>query len=45
MSCATPYDHVVDERIWQVVSQDLAPLKAAVEAMLREVEEAGPDRA
>jgi uncharacterized protein with HEPN domain len=30
------YDQIEDERIWQIVSQDLAPLKAAVEAMLRE---------
>jgi uncharacterized protein with HEPN domain len=32
------YDQIEDERIWQIVSQDLAPLKAAVEAMLREAE-------
>jgi uncharacterized protein with HEPN domain len=36
------YQNVVDERIWQIVTSDLAPLKAAVLAMLREVErEAG----
>jgi uncharacterized protein with HEPN domain len=38
------YDQVVDERIWQIVSQDLAPLKAAVETMLRTAEKNTPDR-
>ncbi len=33
------YDQVMDHRIWQIVTADLAPLKAAVEAMLREVKE------
>jgi uncharacterized protein with HEPN domain len=33
------YDQVVDERIWQIVAHDLAPLKAAVETMLRELED------
>ena len=32
------YDQVADARIWQIVTDDLPPLKAAVEAMLREVE-------
>lgn len=39
------YDQAVDERIWQIVTSDLASLKAAVETMLRELEEAAPDRA
>jgi uncharacterized protein with HEPN domain len=30
------YDQVLDERIWDIVSNDLAPLKAAIEAILRE---------
>lgn len=33
------YDQVMDRRIWQIVTADLAPLKAAVEIMLREVKE------
>ena len=33
------YDRVMDHRIWQIVTADLAPLKAAVETMLREVKE------
>jgi uncharacterized protein with HEPN domain len=32
------YPRVKDPRVWQIVSQDLAPLKAAARAMLREVE-------
>ena len=36
------YPRVIDERIWQIVTSDLAPLKAAVEAMLDEAE-AGED--
>jgi uncharacterized protein with HEPN domain len=32
---------VVDERVWQIVTSDLAPLKAAVLALLREVEQQG----
>jgi uncharacterized protein with HEPN domain len=41
------YDQVMDHRIWQIVTADLAPLKAAVKAMLLEAKEAGsdPDRA
>ncbi len=31
------YEQVVDEEIWRIVTDDLPPLKAAVEAMLREV--------
>jgi uncharacterized protein with HEPN domain len=38
------YDQVVDERIWQIVSQDLGPLKAAVEAMLPAAQKNAPDR-
>jgi uncharacterized protein with HEPN domain len=29
------YDQIIDDRIWQIVTTDLPPLKAAVEAMLR----------
>ena len=32
------YPRVIDERIWQIVAGDLARLKLAIEAMLREVE-------
>jgi uncharacterized protein with HEPN domain len=32
------YDQVVDQRIWDVVTNQLPALRAAVEAMLREVE-------
>ena len=39
------YPNVKDPRVWQIVTGDLPPLKAAIEAMLRELEEAGPDRA
>jgi uncharacterized protein with HEPN domain len=35
------YEAVVDERVWQIVTSDLAPLKAAVLALLREVEQQG----
>jgi uncharacterized protein with HEPN domain len=31
------YDQVIDERVWQIVTSDLASLKAAVEAMLQEL--------
>lgn len=33
------YDQVMDHRIWQIVTADLEPLKAAAEIMLREVKE------
>lgn len=33
------YDKIVDHRIWQVVSSDLAPLKAAVIAMIDEFDQ------
>ncbi len=36
------YEQVIDTRVWEIVTRDLAPLKAAVEAMLREVA-AAPD--
>jgi uncharacterized protein with HEPN domain len=39
------YDQVLDERIWNIVTDDLPPLKAAVEAMLREAEKPGRNRA
>ena len=35
------YDQVVDARVWEIVTRDLQPLKAAVETMLREVVAAG----
>jgi uncharacterized protein with HEPN domain len=38
------YDQIVDERIWQIVRDNLAPLKAAVEVLLRDVDESGPAR-
>jgi uncharacterized protein with HEPN domain len=38
------YDAIVDERIWDIVSNELAPLKAAVEAMLREADPDQPKR-
>ena len=33
------YDQVLDELTWQIVTDDLAPLKAAIEAMAREAGE------
>ena len=33
------HDRVADRRIWQIVTDDLKPLKAAVEAMAREAGE------
>ena len=33
------YDQVVVRRVWEIVRDDLPPLKAAVEAMLRELED------
>jgi uncharacterized protein with HEPN domain len=38
------YEQVIDQRIWQIVSHDLAPLKTAVEALLRELDEGGQDQ-
>ena len=32
------YPSVIDQRVWQIVTSDLATLKAAVVAMLREVD-------
>jgi uncharacterized protein with HEPN domain len=32
------YPNVINERVWQIVTSDLAPLKSAVEDMLREAE-------
>jgi hypothetical protein len=37
------YPRVKDPREWRIFSTDLAPLKAAVEAMLREIEK-DPDQ-
>ena len=37
------YDQIIDDRIWQIVTTDLPPLKAAVEAMLRAVDRNDPD--
>jgi uncharacterized protein with HEPN domain len=39
------YARVKDARVWRIVSHDLAPLKAAVEAMLREIDVNEPDGA
>jgi uncharacterized protein with HEPN domain len=36
------YDQVLDERIWNIVTNDLPPLKAALDAMLREAKKARP---
>jgi uncharacterized protein with HEPN domain len=38
------YDQVIDERIWQIVTSDLASLKAAVEAMLGALDDGGSDQ-
>ena len=38
------YDGVVDARVWEIVTDDLPPLKAAVEAMLREGEAGEPEQ-
>jgi hypothetical protein len=35
---------VKDPRVWRIVSHDLAPLKAAVEAMLQEIDGNALDR-
>ena len=43
-TCVTTIPGVKDPRVWQILSQDLGPLKAAVATMLRAVEEAGPER-
>ncbi len=32
------YDQVIDRRIWEAVTEDLPPLKAAIEAMIAAVE-------
>lgn len=32
------YDQVLDEEVWQIITKDLAPLREAVEAMLRQLE-------
>ncbi len=37
------YPRVKDPRVWRIVSNDLRALKIAVEAMLRDAEEAGSD--
>ena len=37
------YDQIIDHRIWQIVSTDLAPLKEAVEAMIRNIDQAPDD--
>jgi uncharacterized protein with HEPN domain len=38
------YPRVKDPRVWRIVSHDLAPLKAAVEAILRELEKGASDQ-
>ena len=35
------YPNVKDRRVWQIVTRDLAPLRAAVETMARELEADG----
>ena len=37
------YPRVKDPRVWRIVSHDLAPLKAAVETMLQEIDGNEPD--
>jgi uncharacterized protein with HEPN domain len=37
------YPRVKDPRVWRIVSHDLAPLKAALEAMSREIDASEPD--
>lgn len=37
------YDQIIDHRIWQIVSTDLTPLKEAVEAMIRDIDQAPKD--
>lgn len=37
------YPRVVDERVWKIVSDDLVPLRAAVEQMLRDLENKGKE--
>jgi uncharacterized protein with HEPN domain len=37
------YPRVKDPRVWRIVSHDLAPLKAAVETMLQEIDANEPD--
>jgi len=32
------YTHILDEEVWRIVREDLAPLKAAAEAMLEKLE-------
>lgn len=32
------YEQIIDRRIWQIVTDDLAPLRQAVEAMIADVE-------
>ena len=39
MSCGTPMNQVIDEEIWEIVSSDLAPLKAAVITMIDEFDQ------
>jgi len=44
MSCATTTPKVKDSRVWRIVTDDLAPLKATVTAMLYELDEDEPAR-
>jgi uncharacterized protein with HEPN domain len=39
------YPRIKDPRVWRIVTSDLPPLKAAVEAMLREADPNRPDHA
>jgi uncharacterized protein with HEPN domain len=38
------YPQVKDPRVWRIVTTDLPPLKAAIEAMMREGESGAPKR-
>jgi hypothetical protein len=37
------YSNVKDRRVWEIVTNDLAPLKAAVETTLHDLEHKGSD--
>jgi uncharacterized protein with HEPN domain len=38
------YDQILDRRIWEIVTNDMPPLKAAIEAMLQTTRKGGLDR-
>ena len=35
------YDHVNDQRVWSTVTEDLAPLKRAIETMTASIDDEG----